>query len=77
MKKITKFLGKYKLMSIIAGGLLFGIVLVFFIIYFVMPSIGDNNYGERLKDESKYKITSKQIDKIKAILFVRLIISSF
>ena len=65
MKKITKFLGKYKLMSIIAGGLLFGIVLVFFIIYFVMPSIGDNNYGERLKDESKYKITSKQIDKIK------------
>lgn len=65
MKQVNKFMSKYKLISIILGGLLFGIILVFFIIYFIMPSIGDNNYGERLKDESKYKITSKQVDKVK------------
>lgn len=65
MKKVTKFLGKYKLISIIAGGLLFGVVLVFFIIYFIMPSIGDNNYGDRLKDESKYKISSNKVADIK------------
>ena len=65
MKKLTKFMGANKLICIIGGGLLFGIILVFFIIYFIMPSIGDNNYGERLKDESKYKVTAKTIDDIK------------
>ena len=65
MKKLTKFIGKHKLICIISGGVLFGIILVFFIIYFIMPSIGDNNYGDRLKDEKKYKVTTKTVDQIK------------
>ena len=65
MKGMKEFIHNHKKGCMIGGGLFFGILLVFFIIFFVVPAFGDNNYGPRLDDEDKYKISSSTINDIK------------
>ena len=55
---------KHKLAWIITLCVIFVLLLVFFIIFFIVPSFGDNTYGHRLDDIEKYKIKSSVIDDI-------------
>ncbi len=65
MRGIKKFFHKHKKGCIIGSSLFFGILLILFIIFFVVPAFGDNNYGHRLDDEDKYKVSSSTVDNIK------------
>ena len=60
---MKKFLKNNKL---ILALLIFIIVLFVFIFwFFILPSFNGNKYGSRLKEESKHKISSEVISKIK------------
>lgn len=65
MKGINNFIHNHKKGCMIGGGIFFGLILVFFIIFFIVPAFGSNNYGHRLDDEDQYKISSSNIDEIK------------
>ena len=65
MKKLNKLFKYNKIGCLIISGLFFGVVIAFFIMVFVVPSLGENNYGNRLDDSSKYKIESNNISDIK------------
>ena len=62
---MKKFLSKYKLIWIIGGILLF-LALIIGLILLIAPPLGENNYGHRLDDESKYKVSSSTINDIKS-----------
>lgn len=60
---MKKFIKNNKLLLIVS---IFIIVLLVFIFWlFIVPSFNGNKYGDRLKDESKHKISSEVISKIK------------
>ncbi|MBR2840375.1 MAG: hypothetical protein IKF01_00730 [Bacilli bacterium] len=60
---MKKFLKNNKLLVII--GVLIVILILFIVWFFIVPSFNGNKYGNRLKEESKHKISSETIDKIK------------
>lgn len=66
MKKINNLFKNHKIGCLAISGLFLGILLTFFIIVFIMPSLGENNYGHRLDDESKYKLEKNVVDDIKS-----------
>lgn len=65
MKLLNNLFKGHKIGCLVISGLVLGALLTFFIIVFIMPSLGENNYGHRLDDENKYKIESKVVDEIK------------
>lgn len=65
MKGIQKFVNKHKKGCIITVVGVFVLILVFFTIFFIMPSFGNDNYGDRLQDIEKHKITNNTINDIK------------
>lgn len=64
MEKIKKFISAHKPACII-GGIVLILLLIILLIFMIAPPIGDNNYGDRLKHESKYKVSNSTIDEIK------------
>ena len=62
---MKKFLSKHKAIWIIAIILIL-LALIIGLIFMIAPPISGNNYGDRLDDESKYKISSKTVDEIKS-----------
>lgn len=65
MKGIQSFINKHKKGCIIGVIVFFLILIVFFTIFFVIPSFGNNNYGNRLDGIEEHKISSSTVDKIK------------
>lgn len=65
MKGIKNFINKHKKGCIIALVTFIILVLAFFTIFFVIPSFGNNNYGNRLDDIENHKISSSSITEIK------------
>ena len=61
---MKKFIKNHKSLSI-AIGIFILLFLVFFIVIFVAPLFKTNNYGDRLDDIEKYKVTNSMIDKVK------------
>ena len=53
--------------QIILGVICFVVVLLLVLIWlFIVPSFNGNKYGDRLRDEKKYKISDKAISSIKS-----------
>jgi len=65
MKGIKSFIKKHKKGCIIGTIVFFLLLLVFFTIFFIMPSFGNNNYGNRLDDIENHKVSSSSINEIK------------
>jgi len=65
MKGIQSFIKKHKKGCIIGTILFFLILIVFFTIFFIIPSFGSNNYGNRLDGIEDHKISTSTVDKIK------------
>ncbi len=62
MKNIMK---KHK-KKVMIGIVIFTLILLLSMMWlFILPSFNGNKYGNRLKDESKHKVSSKVISKIK------------
>ena len=62
MKKFIKMHKK----PVIIGVSVFVLVLILLVVWlFVLPSFNGNKYGDRLKEESKHKISNEVISKIK------------
>lgn len=66
MKKLNNLFKNHKIGCLAICGIFLGVLLTFFIMVFIMPSLGENNYGHRLDDESKYKIEKNTVDDIKS-----------
>lgn len=64
MENIKKFVNTHKRECIIGGIILF-ILFILMLIFIIAPPIGENNYGNRLEKENKYKISSNTINDIK------------
>lgn len=64
MKGIQNFFNSHKKGCIIGGVIFLLVLFVLFIIFFVAPSFGGNNYGNRLDGIDEHKISSSTIDKI-------------
>ncbi|MBR3362596.1 MAG: hypothetical protein IKG40_01570 [Bacilli bacterium] len=64
---MKKFLKEHKKIWIIGGILLFLLVIVG-LLFMIAPPISGDNYGHRLDEESKYKVTSSTINDIKSEL---------
>ena len=65
MKDIQSFINKHKKGCIIGITIFFVILIGFFTIFFIIPSFGNNNYGNRLDDIENHKISSSTINEIK------------
>lgn len=66
MKGLQEFIHEHKKGCLIFGGVFLAILIVFFTIYFVVPSFGNNNYGDRLDGIEKHKVSSTTISDIKS-----------
>ena len=62
MKKCVK---KHKKQVILGVICLIVLLILLMVKLFVLPSFNGNKYGDRLKDEKKYKISNETISKIK------------
>ncbi len=65
MKNIEKFIQTHKKSCIIGLMVFLAIVIIFFTIFFIIPSFGSDNYGHRLDDIDKHKISNSSINEIK------------
>ena len=61
---MKKFIKNHKNLSI-AIGIVILLFLVSFIVIFVAPLFKTNNYGDRLDDIEKYKVTNNMINSVK------------
>lgn len=64
MEEIKKFVKEHKKGCTI-GGIAFLVLILVFFIFIVFPPLGNNNYGNRLDNESNYKVSNSKIDDIK------------
>ncbi len=65
MKGIQNFIKNHK-KGVIVGSIIFLIIIItLFTIFFIIPSFGSNNYGNRLDGIEDHKISNSTIDKIK------------
>jgi len=64
MEKIKSFIQNHK-RECLLGGVVFIMLILVLLIFIIVPPISDNNYGDRLKGESKYKITNNKVNEIK------------
>ncbi len=62
---MKKFLKKHKKQVILGVICLIVLLILLMVKLFVLPSFNGNKYGDRLKDEKKYKISNETISKIK------------
>lgn len=62
---MKKFLSEHKSIWIIGLILLF-LAIIIGLVFMIAPPISGNNYGHRLDDEAKYKVSSSTIDDIKS-----------
>ncbi len=65
MKGIEKFFKTHKKGCIIGGSVVLGIIVIFFTIFFIIPSFGNNNYGHRLDDVDSHKVSTSTVNNIK------------
>lgn len=65
MKGLQNFIQTHKKGCLIGGGTFLAILLIFFIIFFIMPAFSNNRYGDRLDGIEKHKIQNSQINEIK------------
>jgi len=65
MKGIQSFINNHKKGCIIGVSVFFIILILFFTIFFIIPSFGNNNYGNRLDGIENHKVSSSTINKIK------------
>ena len=63
---MKEFFSKKRNWMVVALLFIFLLLFIFFIIYFIIPSFNDNNYGNRLDNESKYKIETKVVNSVKS-----------
>lgn len=64
MKGIKKFVNSHKKGCIIGVSSFVAIVLIFFTIFFIVPSFGSNNYGDRLDGIEEHQISDSTVDEI-------------
>ena len=64
MEKIKEIISSHK-NTFIIGVIVFFILILLALLLIIAPPISENNYGKRLVDESKYKVSSTKIDEIK------------
>ena len=62
---MKKFLSNHKSIWIF-GVIILLVILVLALVFMIAPPLKGNNYGHRLDDESKYKVSSSTINDIKS-----------
>ncbi|MBR2832939.1 MAG: hypothetical protein IKE75_00610 [Bacilli bacterium] len=62
---MKNFLNEHKKACIIGGIILF-LILILALVFVIAPPISGDNYGDRLNNEKKYKVSSNVIDEIKS-----------
>jgi divalent metal cation (Fe/Co/Zn/Cd) transporter len=65
MKTLMKFVGRHKKPIVIGSSAVLVILVIFFAIFFVVPSFGTNKYGSRLDDKKEHSISNDSISSIK------------
>lgn len=65
MKGIQTFINSHKKGCTIGVIAFFLVLIIFFTIFFIIPSLGTNNYGNRLDGIEKHKISTSSIKEIK------------
>ena len=65
MKTLMKFVGRHKKPIVIGSISVFAILVIFFTIFFIVPSFGTNKYGSRLSAKNEHKVSADSISSIK------------
>ena len=64
MKGIKNFVNKHKKGCIIGLVIFIAVVLIFFTIFFIIPSFGGNTYGDRLDGIEEHEISNSVVNEI-------------